>query len=578
MAFPIQIPDDAPFTQAQRIWLNDFLSKALAQGNGSPTPSLPSVPVTVMYGSQTGTAEGLAKKLVKTLRKSNFEPELQDMATYDRARLSQEKNLLIITSTYGDGEPPDSATDLHAWLLSEAAPRLDGVSYSVLALGDTSYPDFCKCGIEFDTRLTALGASRIHSRIDVDVDPDEPFAQWSAGVLAMLAPASADNSATAVLTHEAVDRGYSKANPFPSSVVANYNLNGPGDKQTHHLALSLAGSDLSYEVGDALGVFPLNPADVVDEIIANLPFKAGGVPAPDGSEVSLRDALIRHYDIGSLNKSIIQKWQAKSGSPFLRSLVAADDKKAYDDFCWGRDLVDLVIDHPADFTDAEEFIAILKKLQPRLYSIASSPRAHLGEVHLCVGIVRYDTHGRKRGGICSTFLADRLGQANHPRVFVHTNNAFRLPANGSTDVIMVGPGTGIAPFRAFLEDRKATGASGKNWLFFGNPHSASDYLYQAELDGYREDGTLSQLDVAWSRDQGEKIYVQHLMLQNGAQLWAWLKNGAAFYVCGDASRMAKDVDQALLKISEQHGELSPEAATAFIAQLKKEKRYLRDVY
>jgi sulfite reductase (NADPH) flavoprotein alpha-component len=536
------------------------------------------VPVTVMYGSQTGTAEGLAKKLVKTLKKGNFETEIHDMATYDRTRLAKEQNLLIITSTYGDGEPPDTATDLHGWLMSDSAPRLDGVSYSVLALGDSSYPDYCKCGIEFDTRLSALGASRIYSRVDVDVDPDKPYAEWSAGVLATLAPTGAGIPTGDEATAEAFEEGYSKSNPFPAPVVQNYNLNGPGDKQTHQVALSLEGSDLTYEVGDALGVYPLNPPDVVDEIIANLPFKASDVPAPDGGEVSLRDALIQYYDIGSLNKSMIQKWQAKSGSPFLRSLVAADDKKAYDNFCWGRDLIDLVIDHPADFTDTEEFVAILKKLQPRLYSIASSPRAHPGEVHLCVGIVRYQTFGRRRGGICSTFLADRVTGEMKPRVYVHGNTAFRLPPNGDTDVIMCGPGTGIAPFRAFLEDRKATAAKGKNWLFFGNPHSATDYLYQDEIEGYIADGTLAKFDVAWSRDQKEKLYVQHLMVQNGAELWTWLSNGAAFYVCGDASRMAKDVDQALHKVAEEHGKLTPDGAAAFISQLKKEKRYLRDVY
>jgi sulfite reductase (NADPH) flavoprotein alpha-component len=279
-----------------------------------------------------------------------------------------------------------------------------------------------------------------------------------------------------------------------------------------------------------------------------------------------------------LNKSIIQRWQAKSGSPLLRSLVQADDKKAWDDFCWGRDLIDLVIDHPADFSDGEEFVAVLKKLQPRLYSIASSPRAHPGEVHLCVGIVRYHAHGRQRGGICSTFLADGLTREATPRVYVHSNNAFRLPPDGAAPVIMVGPGTGVAPFRAFLEDRKATGATGKNWLFFGNPYRASDFLYQDELDGYLADGTLTRLDLAWSRDQKEKIYVQNLMLAQGAELWAWLQQGAVFYVCGDASRMAKDVDHALFKVAGEHGKMSGEEAAAFIAQLKKEKRYLRDVY
>jgi len=578
MAFPIQIPDDAPFTAEQRAWLNDFLSKALALGaQQAAASSGPSVPVTVLYGSQTGTAEGLAKKLVKTLKKGNFETELHDMATYDRSRLAGEKNLLIITSTYGDGEPPDSAAELHGWLMSDAAPQLPGLSYSVLALGDTGYPDFCKCGIEFDTRLAALGGKRISARMDVDVDPDGPYAEWSAKVISKLAPSGVGASSSEASSDPA-ETGFSKTNPFPSGVVENYNLNGAGEKQTHQIALSLEGSGLEYEVGDALGVYPLNPPQVVDEIIANLPFKAGDVPAPNGGEVSLREALISHYDIGSLNKSIIQKWQAKSGSPFLRSLVAADDKKAYDDFCWGRDLIDLVIDHPADFTDGEEFVSILKKLQPRLYSIASSPRAHPGEVHLCVGIVRYQTFGRKRGGICSTYLADRLTNGEKPRVYVHGNNAFRLPSDLATDVIMCGPGTGIAPFRAFLEDRKATAATGRNWLFFGNPYQATDYLYKDEIEGYIADGTLNKFDAAWSRDQKEKLYVQHLMVQNGAELWDWLSKGAAFYVCGDASRMAKDVDAALHKVAEEHGKLTAEEAAAFVSQLKKEKRYLRDVY
>ncbi len=574
MVFPIQIPNDAPFTAEQRAWLSDFLSKILGQAN----PSAPAVPVTVVYGSQTGTAEGLAKKLVKTLKKGNFQPEMHDMATYDRSRLATEKNLLIITSTYGDGEPPDSAAELHAWLMSDAAPQLRGVSYSVLALGDSSYVDYCQCGIEFDTRLAALGANRIFSRVDVDVDPDGPYAEWSAGVLAVLTPSDVAFPINDHAEKSADEAGYSKSNPFPAAVVENYNLNGPGDKQTHQISFSLVGSDLTYEVGDALGVYPLNSEAVVDEIIANLSCKAGPVPTPDGGEVSLRDALIHYYDVGSLNKSIIQKWQAKSGSPFLRSLVAADDKKAYEDFCWGRDLIDLVIDHPADFSDAEEFVSNLKKLQPRLYSIASSPRTHPGEVDLCVGIVRYNTLGRKRGGICSTFLADRVTGAVKPRVYVHTNNGFRLPSDSATDIVMCGPGTGIAPFRAFLEERKATAAQGRNWLFFGNPHSSTDYLYQHELDAFQVDGTLTKLDLAWSRDQKEKIYVQQLMIQNGAELWKWLEQGAVFYVCGDASRMAKDVDLALHKIAKYHGKLSVEEAAGFISQLKKEKRYLRDVY
>lgn len=580
MVSPIKIPDNAPFTPEQRQWLGEFLgTMLLSASGGAPTTSHPSVPVTVLFASQTGTAEGLAKKLVKTLKKGDFEPSLNDMATYDTERLAREQNLLIITSTYGDGEPPDTALEFHTWLMAEGAPRLEGVNYSVLSLGDSSYPDFCQCGIEFDNRLAELGASRIYDRVDVDVDPDEPYAEWSKAVIALLAPSAGVVEANGGAVDEDVDEvGFSKKKPFPSSILKNYNLNGPGAKQTHHVEISLEGSGLTYEVGDALGLYPENPECVVDEIIAGLPFKAGEVPTSTGEEVSLREALIRHYDIGNINKSLIEKWQKRSGSPFLRSLVEADDRKQWEEFCWGRDLIDLVLDYPADFADGEEFVGVLKKLQPRLYSIASSPKAHPGEVHLCVGIVRYDAHGRKRGGICSTYLSDRINDETKPGVYLHHNPAFRLPADGNVPVIMVGPGTGIAPFRAFLEERKATQSKGANWLFFGNPHSATDFLYKDELEGFVADGTLGRLDLAWSRDQKEKVYVQNLMVKEGAEIWKWFQEGAAFYVCGDASRMAKDVDAALLTIAREHGKLSEEAAAAYISQLKKDKRYLRDVY
>ena len=575
MATPIQIPENAPFSPEQRQWLSEFLSRMLAP---SAAPAGPAVPVTVLFGSQTGTAEGLAKQLVKTLKKGNFEPNMQDMSTYDREKLPNEKNLLVITSTYGDGEPPDSALEFHTWLMSPEAPKLDAVDFSVLSLGDSSYPDFCQCGTEFDTRLEELGANRIYPRVDVDVDPDEPYAEWSKGIIALLAPEAPAALNTGFVSEDLEDSGYSKKKPFPSTVLKNYNLNGPGSKQTNHVEICLEGSELEYEVGDALGVYPENPESVVDEIIAGLPFRAGDVPTSTGEEVSLREALIRHYDIGNINKSLIEKWQQRSGSPFLRSLVEADDRKQWEDFCWGRDLIDLILDYPADFIDGEDFVSVLKKLQPRLYSIASSPKAHPGEVHLCVGIVRYASHGRKRGGICSTYLSDRLGDESKPGVYLHHNAAFRLPQDGSIPVIMVGPGTGIAPFRAFLEERKATEANGKNWLFFGNPHEKTDFLYRDELEAFQKDGTLTRMDLAWSRDQKEKIYVQNLMLNEGAELWKWLQDGAAFYVCGDASRMAKDVDAALLSIAQEHGKLSQQEASAYISQLKKDKRYLRDVY
>ncbi len=578
MAFQIQLPDDAPFTPAQREWLNDFLKKALAEAQSAPAQTGPAVPATILFGSQTGTAEGLSKKLLKTLKKGNFDPLMFDMADYDRSRLPNEKNLLVIVSTYGDGEPPDSATEFHTWLMGADAPKLEEVQFSVLALGDTGYPDFCQCGIEFDNRLAELGATRITDRVDVDVDPDEPYAEWSKAVISAIAPIDTFGQGAVSADEVAAEEGYSKTNPFPSGVLENRNLNGAGSKETHHIALSLEGSELEYEVGDALAVFPVNPPQLVDEIISNLPFRADEVPGRNGQEVSLRDALLEHYDIGCINKALVKKWQKFSPSPYLRSLAEADDAEEWKNFCWGRELIDLVINHPADFSDAEEFVSILRKLQPRLYSIASSPNAHPGEVHLCVGIVRYDSHGRKRGGVCSTFLSDRMASDTEPRVFVHNNPAFRLPENGDTPVIMVGPGTGIAPFRAFLEERKVSKAKGGNWLFFGNPYQASDYLYQDEIEDYVADKTLTRLDLAWSRDQKEKIYVQDLMLKSGKEMWSWLKDGAVFYVCGDASRMAKDVDKALHTIAQEHGNMSETEAVEFISQLKKDKRYMRDVY
>jgi sulfite reductase (NADPH) flavoprotein alpha-component len=535
----------------------------------------PAVPVTILFGSQTGNAEGCAKKLAKGMKDGRFAAEVIDLADYERGRLAGERNVLLITSTYGDGEPPDGAADFHEWLMSDSAPRLDGVRYSVLGLGDTEYPDFCKCAIDFDERFAALGAERIHERADCDVDFDEPFAAWRGAVLAALGPVTTDHPAV----EPEEEAGYGKKRPFPAPILNNYNLNGEGSaRETHHIEFLLEGSGLDYQVGDALGVIPSNDVQMVDEILAALPFNTTEeVPLPGGGTAPLRDALVESYDIRSLTPKMVQNWQERSGSPYLRSLVEAKDPKPLKDFCWGRELIDLVVDHPGDFADAEEFVSVLKKLQPRLYSIASSPNAHPGEVHLTVAIVRYHSHHRDRGGVCTTFLADRSAGAK-PGVFVHMNKPFRMTTDGDAPLIMVGPGTGIAPFRAFLEEREVSGAKGANWLFFGNPHRDTDFIYEDELKGFAERGVLTRLDTAFSRDQAHKIYVQDRMLEAGAEMWKWLEEGACFYVCGDASRMAKDVDAALHTIAREHGGLSEAQAAEYIKGLRKEKRYCRDVY
>ena len=576
MADQIYVPENAPFSPEQREWLNQFFAQVLS-GSGDAGASVQGdpVPVTILYGSQTGNAEGCAKSMAKSLNGGAYETEVFDMAQYDASRLVGEKNLLVITSTYGDGEPPDSAVDFYEWLLGEEAPKLEGVRFSVLGLGDTEYPDFCKCAIDIDQRLAALGGERFLDRVDCDVDFDEPFAEWKKSVMDSL------GGAAAVVSTEEVEEEipFGKKRPFPATVVDNRNLNlAPSQRETHHVALSLGGSGLQYEVGDALGVVPRNPEAVVDEIIQSLSFNTKReVPLPGGGEAPLREALITSYDIRSLNKKLLTAWQERSGSPYLRALMEADDKEALNEFMWGRELIDLVVDYPAHFADGEEFVSVLKKLQPRLYSIASSPKAHPGEVHLTIAIVRYNSHGRDRGGVCSTFLADRC-EGLQPGVFVHVNKAFRLPESGDTPVIMVGPGTGIAPFRAFLEERQATGAKGGNWLFFGNPHRETDFLYEDEFQTLQKEGVLNRLDTAFSRDQEHKVYVQDRMLEQGAELWKWLQDGAYFYVCGDASRMAKDVDAALHTIAREQGGLDEAAAADYFKELRKQKRYARDVY
>lgn len=577
MAIP-RIPDDAPFSPEQRAWLNDFFAKFaadLSSAKGGAVAAGPATPVTILVGSQTGTSESTAKKLAKAMKKRNIEPSVISMDDYDHDKLVTEENVLLITSTYGDGEPPDSAADMHEWIHSEAAPKLEKTRFSVLALGDREYPDFCQCGIEFDLRLEALGAERIFPRVDCDVDFDEEYAQWSEGVIDFFAPAAG------VVVDDDVeqeDDGYTKSNPFPARILNNYNLNtADSEKATHHIEISLEGSGLEYEVGDALGLYPRNDEVMVDEIIEATGFKPSEiVPVGNGKEATLREALISAYDIRSLNKAFLENWQKHSFSPFLRALVQGGSKEQIDDFCWGRELIDLIIQHPADFADAEEFVGALKKLQPRLYSISSSPKAHPGEVHLTVGVVKYNAHDRERGGVCSTYLAERVEDTN-PGVYMHSNSAFRPPA-GDKDLIMVGPGTGVAPFRAFLEERAATNATGRSWLLFGNPHEATDFLYKDELTKMQEDGILTTLTTAFSRDQAEKIYVQDRMIEHAQEMWAWLEGGATFAVCGDASRMAKDVDKALHTIAETAGGLSSEAAVEWVKALKKDKRYIRDVY
>ena len=578
------LPDSAPFTAEQRAYLNGFLAGLFSR---APQPDLatgasearPLTPLTILFGSQTGNAENLSKRIAKEAGKRGFAPTVQDLVKYATAQLVSEQALVVVTSTYGDGEPPDNAKAFWELLSSDAAPQLALTKFSVLALGDSNYPKFCAFGRAVDERFEKLGATRVHPRTDCDVEYEEAFAKWMNGALSALAPAAAPAPVVVVAPAKTTST-YSKSHPFPAPLLANVQLNGEGSaKDTRHFEFALEGSGLSYEAGDALAVRPTNCAELAEEVLRALG-RSGEEPVPDrdGKETPLREALVHHYEITRIPQPLLKALAEKTGDAELLKYVAPGASGDLGKFIWGREIIDLLHAHPAAKFAPVEFVALLRKLQPRLYSISSSPKAHPGQVHLCVGVVRYDSLGRPRKGVCSTFLADRVPTGGAVPVFVHHNKNFRPPVNPDAPMIMVGPGTGIAPFRAFLEERRATGAKGKNWLFFGDQRGATDFLFREELEAMQRDGTLTRLNLAFSRDQAEKIYVQTRMLEHGKELYAWLAEGAGFYVCGDASRMAKDVDAALHQIIQTAGGKSAEEAAAYVTSLKKDKRYQRDVY
>lgn len=565
--------------------------------NAAPqTQDATPISLTILYGSHTGNGKKIAARAAEHAQKQGLKPLVHDMSEYPLKNLKQEKNLLVVVSTHGEGEPPIAAEDVYTHLHSQRAPKLDKTSFSVLALGDKSYLHFCKTGADFDAQLEKLGAKRLHPRVDCDVDFEDDAEAWiEATITALLntngshnshhtlngknghtngttTAHAASNGHAATNGHASAATAYSKKNPLPAPLLEKIQLNGRGSqKETYHLEFSLEDSGLVYEPGDSLGVIAENSPRLVEEVVnaANL-----SADARIG-ETSLAEFLAHNVELTVLNREVLARHNEFAQSSELSAILADTDRlKSY---LYGNDAADLLRTFPAQHTP-DSLTGILRKLPPRLYSIASSLSEHENEVHLTVGAVRYQAGGRHKEGLASCFLADRVGVEGAVKVFIERNEAFKLPQNPATDIIMVGPGTGIAPFRAFVEERANTGATGKNWLVFGNPHFTTDFLYQTEWQQWLKKGVLSKLNVAFSRDQAEKVYVQHKLLANSKDIFAWLEGGASFYVCGDKNRMAQDVETALTQIVQQESGVNSEKAAEYVKSLKKQRRYLEDVY
>ncbi|MDX6155978.1 assimilatory sulfite reductase (NADPH) flavoprotein subunit [Bacillus subtilis] len=580
-------------TESQKIWLSGYLSAqsvsaqeaagapAAAVSAEAPAPAV-SKEVTVLYGSQTGNAQGLAENAGKQLEQSGFQVTVSSMSDFKPNQLKKVSNLLIVVSTHGEGEPPDNALSFHEFLHGRRAPKLEDLRFSVLALGDSSYEFFCQTGKEFDQRLEELGGKRISPRVDCDLDYDEPAAEWLEGVLKGLNEAGGGSAApTPAAASQTGESSYSRTNPFRAEVLENLNLNGRGsNKETRHVELSLEGSGLTYEPGDSLGVYPENDPELVELLLKEMNWDPEEIVTlnKQGDVRPLKEALISHYEITVLTKPLLEQAAQLTGNDELRELLAPGNEENVKAYIEGRDLLDLVRDYGPFSVSAQEFVSILRKMPARLYSIASSLSANPDEVHLTIGAVRYDAHGRERKGVCSILCAERLQPGDTLPVYVQHNQNFKLPKDPETPIIMVGPGTGVAPFRSFMQEREETGAEGKAWMFFGDQHFVTDFLYQTEWQNWLKDGVLTKMDVAFSRDTEEKVYVQHRMLEHSAELFEWLQEGAAVYICGDEKHMAHDVHNTLLEIIEKEGNMSREEAEAYLADMQQQKCYQRDVY
>ncbi|PVZ85699.1 sulfite reductase subunit alpha [Serratia sp. S1B] len=572
------------YSPTQLAWLSGYLWGLVNQ----PVQSAANVPVvpeaasiTVISASQTGNARRLAEQLRDDLLAAKLSVTLVNAGDYKFKQIAQERLLVIVASTQGEGEPAEEAVALHKFLHSKKAPKLVETAFAVFGLGDSSYENFCQSGKDFDAKLAELGAERLIARIDADVDYQEQAVAWRQQIVAILqdrAPVGTLVAPTSVsgVSEQVLTSPYNKQHPLTAELLLNQKITGRGSsKDVRHIEIDLGSSGLRYQPGDALGVWFDNDPALVEELLQLLWLSGDELLTVDGKTQSLRDALLHHFELTQNTAPIVEKYAALSRDERLIGLLA--DKASLQHYAHSTPIVDMVRQAPVDLP-AEQLVSLLRPLTPRLYSIASSQAENENEVHITVGVVRYEVDGRARAGGASSFLADRLEEEAELRVFIEHNDNFRLPADPQIPVIMIGAGTGIAPFRAFMQQREAVDAKGDNWLFFGNPHFTEDFLYQVEWQRYVKEGLLTRIDLAWSRDQAHKVYVQDKLREQGAEVWRWLQHGAHLYVCGDANHMAKDVEEALVELVAEHGAMDTEQADEFLSELRQERRYQRDVY
>lgn len=583
------IPQDAPFNGDQRAWLAGFLAGlhsrtaiGLETSVATAASKAAASVLNILVGTQTGNAEALAMDIAAAARTQGMQPVVTALDDVSMDSLGSMKRVIVVTSTYGEGEMPDNAQLFWEALAADSAPRLDAMNFAVLALGDTGYDGFCQAGKLIDMRFEQLGGRRMKARIDCDIDFEDAAAAWIGETLPLALAIDGGKEAAITMPDIAgqparAKPGWNRKNPYSAKVSVNRRLSGPGSsKEIRHYEFDLGESGLDYEAGDALGVVPLNDPKLAGALLDH--FGAGADGEVAGLDRPVGDALLNMYEISTPSRELVAEIGKRAGHDELGHILANGDREQLAAFLWSKDILDLLNLGGKPLFDLAEFVSFLKPLQHRAYSISSSPLVAKDSVHLTIASVRYRAEGRERGGVCSTYLADRVEAGQSAGIFVSPNKAFRVPQDDNAPVIMVGPGTGIAPFRAFLQERQARGAKGKNWLFFGDQHRQSDFIYENELGDMSRDGVLTRLDLAFSRDQAEKIYVQTRMRQNGKALYQWLEEGGYFYVCGDATRMAKDVDDALHSIILDEAGISAEAASDYVNRLKREKRYLRDVY